>query len=188
MPVLGVPCQREIPEGKFEQTHLQDVQISTETRNLASLSEMMIAVFSFFTSHAFYSFSWDTISYFTTFPHCISTGNVNTFQDSTAAFFWERSHKHLLSSVTAGEAQTTWGSAPWRSDADRDSPDGEPCTMGPSRMSSTSHPGICSSSQGDELLWDQQWQSDGLEMEKAGVLVNSTEGENECHCLGCWKR
>lgn len=87
MPALDVPCQREIPEGKFEQTHLQDVQISTETRNLASLSEMMIAVFSFFTSHAFYSFSWDTISYFTTFPHCISTGNVNTFQDSTAAFF-----------------------------------------------------------------------------------------------------
>lgn len=45
MPVFDVPCKRKIPEGKFEQTHLQDVQISAETRNLASLSEMMIVIF-----------------------------------------------------------------------------------------------------------------------------------------------
>lgn len=43
-PVLDILCQREIPEGKFEQTHLQDVQISSETRNLAGLSEMLIVV------------------------------------------------------------------------------------------------------------------------------------------------
>jgi len=43
-PVLDILCQREIPEGKFEQAHLQDVQISAETKNLAGLSEMLIAV------------------------------------------------------------------------------------------------------------------------------------------------
>lgn len=43
------------------------------------------------TSHVFYSFNWDTISYFMTFPHCVSAGNVNTFQDSSAAFSGEKS-------------------------------------------------------------------------------------------------
>lgn len=30
--MLDVPCKRKIPEGKFEQTHLQDVQIKRRNK------------------------------------------------------------------------------------------------------------------------------------------------------------
>lgn len=43
----------------------------------------------------------DTLSYFKTFPQCISAGNVNTIQDSATAFSGE---KHLLSNVTTGQS------------------------------------------------------------------------------------
>lgn len=72
---------------------------STEMRNLASVSGNDDS--DFFSSHAFYLFSRDTISYFKTFPHCISVGNVNTIQDSATALSGK---KHLLSHVTTGQS------------------------------------------------------------------------------------
>lgn len=77
---------------------------STEMRNLASLSGNDDSDF-FFIS-CLLLVQPDTISYFKTFPHCISAGNVNTIQDSATAFSGK---KHLLSNVPTG--QTPHGEA-----------------------------------------------------------------------------
>lgn len=61
--MLDILCQREIPEGKFEQAHLQDVQISAETKNLAGLSEMLIAVSVGFVGFFFFFFLLHLMSF-----------------------------------------------------------------------------------------------------------------------------
>lgn len=72
---------------------------STEMRNLASVSGNDDSDF-FFISFLLLV-QPDTLSYFKTFPQCISAGNVNTIQDSATAFSGE---KHLLSNVTTGQS------------------------------------------------------------------------------------
>lgn len=97
-------CLTNCVRGKYQKGNLSRhicrmCKSSTETRNLASLSGNDDS--DFFSSHAFYLFSRDTVSSFKTFPHCISAGNVNTIQDSATAFSGE---KHLLSNVTTGHS------------------------------------------------------------------------------------
>lgn len=101
---LKLMCLTHRVRGKYQKGNLSRhicrmCKSSTEMRNLASLSGNDDS--NFFSSHAFYLFSRDTTSYFKTFPHWISVGNVNTIQDSATAFSRQ---KHLLSHVSTGQS------------------------------------------------------------------------------------
>jgi len=187
-PVLDILCQREIPEGKFEQAHLQDVQISAETKNLAGLSEMLIAVSVGFVGFFFFFFCYISCLLL------IQLGHHFLFHDiSTLRICWECKHiPAFICSFFGREVTNICFLVSWPG---RHSLCGEvfsamtqlgaaPCWL---QDEPHSWPGA---PQGEELLWDQ-WQSQGLQMEKSGGACWQSGGgkgmSQPTRHPGCWK-